>query len=84
MKKTLFVALFAMLPVVAQDAAPQQWGPRRPADAEMKAKFLEKFDADKDGRLSETEKEAAKAEFGKKRGKRGPRRREAPVEQPAS
>ncbi|MBQ8375695.1 MAG: hypothetical protein IJX33_01415 [Akkermansia sp.] len=37
--------------------------------AEMKAKFMEKFDADKDGQLSDAEKEAAKAEF-KKHGPR--------------
>ena len=31
--------------------------------AEMKAKFMEKFDADKDGKLSDAEKEAVKAEM---------------------
>ena len=36
----------------------------------MKAKFMEKFDTDKDGQISDAEKEAIKAEFGK----RGPRR----------
>ncbi len=40
--------------------------------AEMKARFMEKFDADKDGQLSDAEKEAAKAEF-KKHGRRGHR-----------
>ena len=40
--------------------------------AEMKAKFMEKFDADKDGQLSDAEKEAAKAEF-QKRGPKGPK-----------
>jgi hypothetical protein len=45
----------------------------------MKAKFMEKFDADKDGQLSDAEKEAVKAEFQKrapkfnKRGHKGPR-----------
>jgi hypothetical protein len=29
----------------------------------MKAKFMEKFDADKDGKLSDAEKEAVKAEM---------------------
>ncbi|MEE1265755.1 MAG: hypothetical protein UHH87_05660 [Akkermansia sp.] len=60
--------------------------------AEMKAKFMEKFDADKDGKLSDAEKEAAKAEFeknapkfrkgprrgGKCCGKKGPRRPHGP------
>ena len=41
--------------------------------AEMKARFMEKFDADKDGQLSDAEKEAAKAEFKNKCGKHGPR-----------
>ena len=55
--------------------------PRRPElseeqKAEMKAKFMEKFDADKDGQLSDAEKEAAKAEFKKNAPKfrKGPRR----------
>ena len=71
--------------------------PRRPElseeqKAEMKAKFMEKFDADKDGQLSDAEKEAAKAEFkknapkfrkgprrgGKCCGKKGPRRPHGP------
>ena len=58
--------------------------PRRPElseeqKAEMKAKFMEKFDADKDGQLSDAEKEAVKADFEKnapkfhKRGPKGPR-----------
>ena len=42
--------------------------PRRPElseeqKAEMKAKFMEKFDADKDGKLSDAEKEAVKADM---------------------
>ena len=47
--------------------------------AEMKAKLMEKFDADKDGQLSDAEKEAVKADFQKharkfqKRGPKGPR-----------
>ena len=40
--------------------------------AEMKAKLMEKFDADKDGQLSDAEKEAVKADF-QKRGPKGPR-----------
>ncbi len=52
--------------------------------AEMKAKFMEKFDTDKDGQISDAEKEAIKAEFKKnapkfhKRGPKGPRRCGAP------
>jgi hypothetical protein len=41
--------------------------------AERKAKFMEKFDTDKDGQLSDAEKEAIKAEFAK-RGPTGHRR----------
>ena len=101
MKNTLLIALFAAMPLMAQDC-PQKpecapvkpcckmhcpHGPRpeltEEQKAEMKAKFearkaafeakmLEKFDADKDGKLSDAEKEAIKAEFAK-RGPKGPR-----------
>ena len=94
MKKALFIALFAAMPIMAQECPkmPCFAGPKpcckkmqRPQlseekKAEMKAKFMEKFDADKDGQLSDAEKEAAKAEFKKnapkfqKRGQKGPRR----------
>ena len=97
MKKSLLIALFAAMPLMAQECpqkpecAPQHpccfgkmhrpHGPRpqltEEQKAEMKAKFearkakfMEKFDADKDGQISDAEKEAIKAEFGK----RGPRR----------
>ena len=91
MKKSLLIALFAAMPLVAQEC-PQKpcCAPQKPCcmkmqrpqlteeqKAEMKAKFMEKFDADKDGQLSDAEKEAAKAEFqkrGPKFGKRGHRR----------
>ena len=82
MKNTIIVALFAALSVSAQDAAPQprpHWGAAgempaaRKGRPDMHKRMLEKFDADKDGQLSEVEKEAMKAEFGKKRGERGPR-----------
>ena len=100
MKKSLLLALFVAMPVMAQDA-PQnpEVAPQQPAaapemvrveivrpqlteeqkaqfeakKAEMKAKFMEKFDADKDGKISDAEKEAIKAEFAK-RGPKGPRR----------
>ena len=104
MKKSLLLALFVAMPLMAQEAAPQmpEGAPQMPAapqmpeaapqmvmphgprpelteeqKAEMKAKFMEKFDADKDGQLSDAEKEAAKAEFQKrapKCGKKGHRR----------
>lgn len=97
MKKTLFVALLAALPVFAQSEMPKtkdipvpapgmeqprHWGaagemPGRPSREDMQKKMLEKFDADKDGQLSDAEKEAIKAgmkgkrpEFGGKKGER--------------
>ena len=84
MKKSLLIALFAAMPLVAQEC-PQKpcCAPQKPCcmkmqrpqlteeqKAEMKAKFMEKFDADKDGQISDAEKEAIKAEFAK----RGPKR----------
>ena len=78
-KNTLIVALIAALPALAQETAPQQPGPRAPhwgAAGEMPGRkgredfhkqMLEKFDADKDGQLSETEKEAMKADMEKHR-----------------
>ena len=91
MKKSLLIALFAAMPLMAQEC-PQKpcCAPQKPCcvkmqrpqlteeqKAEMKAKFMEKFDADKDGQISDAEKEAIKAEFAKrapKCGKKGPRR----------
>ena len=107
MKKSLLIALFAVMPIMAQEC-PQKpcCAPQKPCcmkmhrghrpqlteeqkaemkakfeakKAEMKAKFMEKFDADKDGKISDAEKEAIKAEFKKnapkfhKRGPKGPR-----------
>lgn len=78
-KNTLIVALIAALPVLAQEEAPQpgntpapHWGaagemPRRqPNRPDMHKRMLEKFDADKDGQLSDIEKDAMKAAFGKR------------------
>lgn len=108
MKNVLLVALFAAMPLMAQECpqkpecapkapccfAKKHCGPRpelsEEQKAEMKAKFearkaafeaklLEKFDADKDGKLSDAEKEAIKADFEKnapkfrKHGPKGPR-----------
>ena len=80
MKKSLIIALCAALPVFAQEEAPtapqpRHWGAagEMPNREEMKRKMLEKFDADKDGKLSDTEKEAIKAEMKNRHGKRGNR-----------
>lgn len=83
MKKTLIIALCAALPVFAQEEAPtapqpRHWGaagemPQMKKREEMKRKMLEKFDADKDGQLSDAEKEAIKAEMKGRHGKRGER-----------
>ncbi|MBE6418407.1 MAG: hypothetical protein E7033_08105 [Akkermansiaceae bacterium] len=55
-------------------------GPRgnnegRPSREDFQKKMLEKFDADQDGQLSDTEKEAMKAEMQKHRGKGHPGKR---------
>ena len=80
MKKSLLIALFAAMPIMAQDCPQKpECAPKKPCcmkmhrahrpqlseeqKAEMKAKFMEKFDADKDGKLSDAEKEAVKAEM---------------------
>ena len=83
MKKTLLIALCAALPVFAQEEAPtapqpRHWGaagemPQMKNREEMQRKMLEKFDADKDGQLSDAEKEAIKAEMKNRHGKRGER-----------
>ena len=81
MKKALLIALFAAMPIMAQEC-PQKpcCADKKPCcmkkmqrpqlteeqKAEMKAKFMEKFDADKDGQISDAEKadfEAKKAEM---------------------
>ena len=77
MKKSLLIALFAAMPLMAQEC-PQKpcCAPKKPCcmkmhrpqlteeqKAEMKAKFMEKFDTDKDGQISDAEKEAIKAQF---------------------
>ena len=67
---TIIMALVAALPTLAQESAPH-WGaagkmPAREGRPDMHQRILEKFDADKDGKLSDTEREAMKAEFGKR------------------
>ncbi len=59
MKKSLLIALFAAMPLMAQDF------PQKPECApqlteEQKAEMLAKFDADKDGQLSDEERKAAR------------------------
>lgn len=80
MKKALLIALFAAMPLMAQDCPQKpECAPKKPCcmkmhrghrpqlteeqKAEMKAKFMEKFDADKDGQISDAEKAAIKADF---------------------
>ena len=81
MHKTLLLAVVAALPVLAQGEAPEprdfaeqprHWGaagemPNRPNRADFHKKMLEKYDADKDGQLSDAEKEAMKADMEKRR-----------------
>ncbi len=81
MKKSFIIAIIAAMPSFAQQEAPtapptpqpRHWGAagEMPNREEMKRKMLEKFDADKDGKLSDTEKEAMKAEMKNRHGKRG-------------
>ena len=86
MKKSFIIAMIAALPAFAQQEVPTEnvtpqprhWGaagemPKAPNREEMQRKMLEKFDADKDGKLSDTEKEAIKAEMKDRHGKRGKR-----------
>ena len=85
MKKALLIALFAAMPIMAQECPKKPCcAPKKPCcmkmmqrpqlteeqKAEMKAKFearkaqfMEKFDTDKDGKISDAEKEAVKAEM---------------------
>ncbi len=86
MKKSFFFALFAALPVMAQEAAPEQQCPaqkpcckamscapakpccgKRGERPDFRKVMLEKFDANKDGQLDDSEKAAAKAAFEAKR-----------------
>lgn len=86
-KNTLVMALIASLPLSAQDAAPElppvqpphHWGaggdmpaPRKDR-ADMHKRMLDKFDTDKDGKLSEAEQEAMKAAAAQRRAERMPR-----------
>ncbi len=75
-KIAALLALPAILlaPLMAQETptdAPQ--GPKgRKMNPEMRAKMLEKFDADKDGKLSEEERAAMRAARPARKGAKGP------------
>ena len=86
MNKNLLIALLAAMPVVAQDrpqlpeGAPEMpvfhkmerpQGQRPEMKGPQRGKHMERFDADKDGRISDAEREAMRAEF-QKRGPKGP------------
>ena len=85
MKKSLLIALFAAMPLVAQEfpqmpgdfdkIPPRPEGPRPELTEAQKAKMKDRmhklFDADKDGRFSDAEREAMKAEFQKRGPKHG-------------
>ena len=66
------------LPTPPEGMRPGHWGaagemPKMPGREDFHKKMLEKFDADKDGQLSDEEKAAMKAEMEKMRGERGPK-----------
>ncbi len=78
MKKSLLFALLAAMPLMAQECPDKPaCCPKHPCcfgkmhrpqlteeqKAAMKAKFMERFDTDKDGQISDAEKEAIKAQF---------------------
>ena len=86
MNKNLLIVLFAAMPVMAQERPQMPEGaPEMPAFHKMerpqgqrpemkgpqRGKHMERFDADKDGRISDAEREAMRAEF-QKRGPKGP------------
>jgi Ca2+-binding EF-hand superfamily protein len=60
------VAVALCLGSVAQADPPKD--SKRPSREEMKKKFMEKFDKNKDGKIDDREKEAIRAEFAKRRG----------------
>ena len=88
MNKLCLIAMVLAMPAFAQDAPqpkdmptppegmrPGHWGAAgvMPSREDFHKKMLEKFDADKDGKLSDEEKAAMKAEMQKKRAERGAR-----------
>ena len=92
MKTSLIIAIVSSLPLLAQDPAPQgeqaqpqgqgmHRGHGRPhrvmMNPEQRKQMQEKFDTDKDGKLSDEERKAAREEFMKNHpqmpGRRGDR-----------
>lgn len=69
----LALAAFAVSLSLAQAQAADAPGKKgqRPGGGDFKAKLLEKFDTNKDGQLSDAEKQAARAEFEKRKGETG-------------
>ena len=88
MNKLCLIAMVLAMPAFAQDAPqtkdmptppegmrPGHWGAagEMPSREDFHKKMLEKFDVDKDGKLSDEEKAAMKAEMEKMRAERGDR-----------
>jgi hypothetical protein len=71
--KALLIAVAVALSLgsVAQADPPKD--SERPSREEMKKRFMEKFDKNKDGKIDDKEKEAIRAEFAKRRGHAGDR-----------
>ncbi len=74
MNKLIALTVLAVLPAFAQQELPGTGErPQPPSREDFHKKMLEKYDADKDGKLSDEEKAAMKADMEQHRGKRGPR-----------
>lgn len=74
MNKLIALTVLAVLPAFAQQELPGTGErPQPPSREGFHKKMLEKYDADKDGKLSDEEKAAMKADMEQHRGKRGPR-----------
>lgn len=71
--KALLIAVAVALSLgsVAQADPPKD--SERPSREEMKKRFMEKFDKNKDGKIDDKEKAAIRAEFAKRRGHAGDR-----------
>lgn len=74
MNKLIALTVLAVLPAFAQQELPgTEERPQPPSREGFHKKMLEKYDADKDGKLSDEEKAAMEADMEQHRGKRGPR-----------
>lgn len=70
----LAIGALMTLPVLAQDSAdPPERGPR---NSEWRQRALEEFDTDKDGKLSDEERQKMRETMRERFGERGPRNRE--------